>query len=37
LLDSQHTVIAIHRLRRDTEQLGVRPLLVADDVAIGLA
>ena len=37
LLDVQHAVVAVDRLGRDAEQLRVRALLVAEDVAIRFA
>ena len=37
MFDLQHAVVAFDRLRGDAEELGVRALLVANDVAIGFA
>ena len=37
LFDLQHAVVAFDRLGGDAEELGVRALLVADDVAVGFA
>jgi hypothetical protein len=35
LLDLQHSVIAFDRLRGDPKELGVRALLIAEDVTVG--
>ena len=37
LLDLQHAMVAFDRLGGDAEELGVRALLVAEDVAVGFA
>ena len=37
LFDLQYTVVAVDRLGGDAEELRVRTLLVADDVAVGFA
>ncbi len=37
LLDLKHAVVAVDRLSRNAEELGIRPLFVPNDVAIRFA